>query len=76
MKDVAVLKTRLWFAQNALNAIDELVTGEVKVEFINKVIAYELECYDEVLGGAYDHTFTFKQRMYYIETGESIALLG
>lgn len=49
MEDIAVLKSRLWYAQNALDCIDEAATGKVKVGDIEKVVKYNTERYHSVL---------------------------
>ena len=76
MEDITVLKARLWYAQNALDCIDEAVTGKVKVEDIKKVVKYNIERCHSVLAGSFDHTLAFKQKVHYIENGESVAILG
>lgn len=76
MEDIAVLKARLWYAQNALDCIDEAATGKVKVEDIENVVKYNLERYHSALNGSFDNTLAFKQKVHYIETGESVAILG
>jgi hypothetical protein len=68
-------KTREWFANNARECIEEVRSGEVKV---NDPEAYYTWCEERAkraLEGHYDHTFAFLQRAYFIQTGKSIAFL-
>lgn len=71
-----ILLTRKWFADNALACIAEVEDGSVKV---NDKESYYIWCrkrHDASLNGDNDHTFTFRQRAWYIQTGECIALLN
>lgn len=67
--------TRQWFADNAQACIDEAVSGAVKVNDLHGYIKSQERLIEEDLAGVWDHTFTFLQRAYYIQTGESVALL-
>jgi hypothetical protein len=70
--------TRQYFADNKQAQIDEILSGAVKLPSHNpqelhfaRLRARALED----LAGTYDHTLTFLQRAYWIQTGEMIALL-
>lgn len=71
----SIEKTRKWFSNNAIACIEEVKSGKVYVN--------DKECYfnwrnkeaKEYMEGKHDHTVTFLQRAYFIQTGESIALL-
>lgn len=70
--------TRQHFADNKQAQIDEILSGAVKLPSHNpqelhfaRLRADAKEC----LAGTFDHTFTFLQRAYWIQTGEMIALL-
>lgn len=70
--------TRQWFAENARACVGEVLSGEVilpaHVDF--EEYKSQREKYARsALAGEFDHTFTFMQRAYYIQTGESVALL-
>jgi hypothetical protein len=70
--------TRQWFADNADACVREAEDGTAPL-----ASHYPLEQYRAnkaadkaaALAGEYDHTFTFLQRAYFIQTGESVALL-
>ena len=70
-----IQSTRQWFADNAQACIDEAVSGDVKVNDLIGYIERQEQRIDECLSGVWDQTFTFLQRAYYIQTGESVALL-
>lgn len=67
--------TRQWFADNNQACIDEVVSGDMKVNDLIGYIERQEQLIDECLSGVWDHTFTFLQRAYFIQTGESVALL-
>lgn len=71
----SILKAREWFADNYDGCIAEAVNGEVFVNDLPSYIVWREKQKAEVLAGKHDHTFTFMQRAYYIQTGESVALL-
>jgi hypothetical protein len=69
-------KTRQWFYNNACDCINEAITGEVRVNNLQEYTAWQMQQAREALAGDYDHTFTFMQRAYFLQTGESVALLA
>lgn len=76
MTDELILKTREHFAALHRSCIEKAVSGEYRV---NDLPAYILSNEDNIastLAGANDHTFTFRQYMHYLETGNSIPLLS
>lgn len=70
-----ILATRQWFADNALACMSEVEDGSVKVNDVDAYYAWVRGRRDDALAGKNDHTFTFQQRGWYIQTGECIGLL-
>lgn len=70
-----ILTTRQWFADNDQACIDEAVSGQVRVNDLPSFIEWKKQSIVDGLAGKWDHTFTFLQRAYFIQTGESVALL-
>lgn len=75
--------TRQWFADNAraciLAAQRHVETdGQEgwKVNDLAAYVAYWEKAIADGMAGAYDHTFAFRQRAWYIQAGESVALLS
>lgn len=70
---------RQWFADNASNCIEEVELGLVSLPDHVDFEGYK-DCMNDrvraAFAGEYDNTFTFMQRAYYIQTGESVALLS
>ena len=75
LTDESVLRTREWFADNCLGCISEAKSGLVYVNDLEEYIVWQLDSRDRVLAGKDDHTFTFLQRAYFIQTGESVPML-
>ena len=75
LTEESMQKTREWFADNAQGCIDEVVSGDVRV---NDPETYFQMCEtrkEDAIAGRYDNTLAFLQRAHYIQTGECIALL-
>ena len=71
-----ITKTRHWFADNSKACIAEAESGAV---FVNDLASYRRSCESDAsdaLVGEFDHTFTFRQRAYFIQTGESVPLFN
>ena len=78
MKDIKpeyMEQARDWFIKNCLLCIKEAATGEVFVNDLNEYIKWRKQQIEAYERGENDHTFTFLQRAYFIQTGESVALL-
>lgn len=75
LTDDTISKTRQWYADNAQACIDEAVSGDVKVNDLAKYIEWNKQKIVDSLTGKSDHTFTFIQMAYYIQTGECVPLL-
>jgi hypothetical protein len=70
-----IQKARQWFADNAQACIDEVRSGEVKVNDPESYFEWRKQSASDTLDGKNDHTFAFLQCAYWIQTGECIALL-
>ena len=71
-----IQQTRKWFSNNALACIEEAKSGKLFVNDLEKYIELKTKSSIEYLEGNHDHVFAFVQRAYYIQTGESVPLLG
>lgn len=71
----SIQKTRKWFSENAIACIEEVKSGEFKVNDPESYFKWETEKAKEYMEGCHDHTLSFLQRAYFIQTGESVALL-
>lgn len=68
--------TRLHFAGIYEMCIQGTKDGSIFVNDVEGYILSEEAKISEVLQGNYDHSFTFMQRAYYLQTGESVALFS
>ncbi|MBF8216212.1 hypothetical protein MKS87_11465 [Bacillus subtilis] len=75
LTDESIQKTRKWFADNAMACIEEVKSGKVYVNDRESYFAWRNKEAKEYMEGKHDHTVTFLQRAYFIQTGESVALL-
>ncbi|WP_063563019.1 hypothetical protein [Paenibacillus sp. O199] len=75
LTEESIQRTRELFADIALECIDEVKNGKVRVNDPESYFAWRKEEAREALYGKTDHTLTFLQRAYYVQTGESVALL-
>lgn len=66
---------RLWFAENAQSCIDEVLSGEVRVNDRPAFLKSQGWVKALALAGEFDRTLTFLQRAHFIQTGECPALL-
>ena len=69
------LATRQHFHDIDMACIAEAESGAVYVNDLDEYRAWCLQRAADALAGKIDHTFTFQQRAYWIETGECVALL-
>lgn len=67
--------TREWFADNARRCIAAAVSGKNQVNDLGSYVAWRERCIADSLAGKGDRTLAFLQRAYFIQTGESVALL-
>lgn len=66
---------RQWFADNAQACIDEAVSGATYVNNLESYVAWREQSKVDALDGLFDHSMTFLQRAYFIQSGECLALL-
>lgn len=71
----AITEARQWFHDNALACIREMERGDVRVNNPAEYRVWREEQAKAALAGEIDHTLTFRQHAYYIQTGNSIAIL-
>jgi hypothetical protein len=72
----SIEKTRQWFINNLLSCI---IDTRIGTQFVNDVEKYTDDSLSQIVDfqrGENDHTFTFQQRAYYIQTGDSVPLLS
>lgn len=67
--------TRQWFADNSQACIEAALSGEDRVNDLDGYVAWRRQAIADSLAGKGDHTVAFLQRAYFIQTGESVALL-
>lgn len=71
----AIIAARHWLAYNCYACIAKAINGTFLVNDIDKYMAIEAKSAADYLSGKFDNTFTLLQRAWYIQTGESVALL-
>ena len=71
----AISAARYWFASNCYACIAQALNGTFRVNDISEYEATQTKRAEDYLSGKFDHTFTLLQRAWYIQTGESVALL-
>jgi len=67
--------TRQWFHDNALACIEEAKDRKGTDFDFEGYAAWRRQAAQDSLDGKGDHTVAFLQRAYFIQTGESVALL-
>lgn len=75
LNEESVKKAIQFFADNCQGMIDEVKNGTVKVNDPEGYIKYCEKQKQKWLNGDFKISLTFLQHAYYIQTGESIALL-
>ena len=70
-----IVATRQHFADIDQACIDEVKSGAVRVNDPASYFAWCEQRAKDGMEGKHDHTLTFLQRAYWIQTGEMIALL-
>ena len=75
LTEESILRARKSFSDNCLTCIKDVKSGKSKI-YCDKENYYKREERNskDYLDGVNDHTFTFLQRAYYIQTGKSVAL--
>lgn len=67
--------TQQWYAENAQACINEAISGQVKVNDLDKYVQDQKLSMAEYLNGTWDHTLAFQQRATFIQTGECRPIL-
>lgn len=75
LKESSILAARLWFHDNALACIQDILEGKVKVNDQAALIERYTLSAAAYLTGSIDHTLAFRQHAYFIQTGECCPLL-
>ena len=75
LKGESVQAAREWFAENCAEAIIDAESGLIKVNDLEAFREWQTNLRRGHLRGDFDHTLTAMQRAYFIQTGESVALL-
>jgi hypothetical protein len=71
-KEEAILATRQHFADIHQSCIDSAKAGKFYVNDLERYIAWQEQSRKASLAGEYDHTFAFRQRAWWIQTGECV----
>jgi hypothetical protein len=71
-----VQRTREHFADIGRACIADAVSGETRVNDLPSYAQWREDGIRADLAGEHDHSFTFRQRAYWLETGISVALLS
>jgi hypothetical protein len=71
-------KTALWFADNCQDCIEEALSGKVRVNELTEYVIQMKQEKDQWLNldNFNNQSFTFYQRAYFIQSGESVSLLS
>lgn len=75
LTEESIQKTRKWFSDNAMACIEEAKNGKFYVNNLEDYTKWEEKSAKEYMEGKHDHVLAFLQRAYFIQTGESVALL-
>lgn len=67
--------TRQWFHDNAMACIEEAAERRETMNDYEGYVAWRRQAAQDSLDGKGDHTLAFLQRAYFMQTGESVALL-
>ena len=76
LTEETIQKTRKWFSDNAIACIEEAKSGKVYVNDLDYYTKLTEKTAKEYLEGNHQITFTFLQRAYYIQTGESVPMFS
>jgi hypothetical protein len=75
LTEESIQKTRKWFSDNSIACIEEVKSGKVRVNDRESYFEWMNRSAKEYMEGQHDYTVAFLQRAYFIQTGESVALL-
>ena len=76
LTDETITATRQHFADIHQDCIDQARAGKFYVNNLERYVEWQEHLRVASLAGEHDHTFTFQQRAWWIQTGECIALLA
>lgn len=68
--------TRKWFADNSQACINEVLSGEQRVNNPESYIAWRKEAIEQALRGDFDRSLAFIQRAVALQTGECVPILA
>lgn len=74
-----IIKTREWFINNQLGQVAEVERGEVYLNPEYGLERLKSECLkniEDIKQGDWDHSLTFVQRAYYIQSNKCVGLLS
>ena len=71
----SVQAARQFFADNCDQVIAEAIAGIIKCNNLDDLIEWQTDMKRRSLSGENDHTLAYMQRAYFIQTGQSVALL-
>lgn len=74
LEEKYIFEARKYFVELIERNIDKVENGEKKVNNKEKFIKSQLDKLESYDNGLNDETFTFMQRAYYLQTGESVSL--
>ena len=69
-------KAREHFARIYRACINDALNGNVKVQDVASYVNWQAQCEKDMLQGINDHTKTFLQMAFYIQTGECVGILA
>lgn len=64
-----------WFADNALHSLDDALSGRARVNDVPDYVRWCRKRFARSLTDEGTRSVAFAQRAYYLQTGESVALL-
>lgn len=76
LTEETITKTNQWYSDNAQGCIDEALSGAVFVNDIESYVKGKKELKDKYLSGEFEIGLWYYQQAYYIQTSESVGILG
>lgn len=71
-----IAKTRVHFARIHRACANDALNGNVKVQDVDSYVNWQVQCEGDMLQGSNDHTLTFLQMAFYIQTGDCAGILA
>jgi hypothetical protein len=75
LTESTIISTRNHFAQISENCIQGALTNEFHVNDVDQYVSWKSKSKQDYLDEKSDHTFTFLQYAYFLQTGQMVALL-